>query len=468
MRNSFRLKWVAVFLVGIIISMFAMTFLSSVLLRPVFISNSKKTMEEYAVQIDTCLKGGAKDIEKLLEEINISYGITTHIADESGKIHYSYTKMRINKSLSQKYSKWIALYYEKDIDENYYFRQRTDESDMVKKIIYVGKASDGKFIIMNKAIKGIDQDVKLVSFFIMIMGVTVAVIGTAVWSIFTKSFTDSIMKMSRITRKMSELNFDEKINHKSNDEIGILANSIDVLSDELKESIKGLKDDVERQKRLVRDISHELKTPVTTVKGYIENIQFLTEGNEKLTTYCKIAAEECDEIDSLVEEMLEMSRLENEGYICDMEETDTSAIANAILNKLETEFREYSFDTYFAPATVKCNSVLISRAVLNFIKNAVKHGKPGSEIQLRGEIEDGLYFFKVTNEGTAIPEEEKEHIWDLFYKNDKSRKRNNSHGIGLSMVRQIVSLHSGKVGIECKDGKNTFYFSLSIIEPENI
>lgn len=463
MKKSFRLKVIAVFLAGIVLSVFAMTFLSSLLLRPIFIFNSKRTMEEYAVQIETCLKSGVDNIEKLLEEINISYGITTHIADENGKIHYSYTKNRINNLLSQKYRKWINLYYEKDIDDNYYFRERTDESDMVKKIIYVGKASDGKFIIMNKAIKGIDQDVKLVSIFIMIMGFTVAVIGTAVWSIFTKSFTDNIMKMSRITQKMSELNFDEKINHKSDDEIGVLAESIDVLSEELKGSIKGLKDDVERQKRLIRDISHELKTPVTTVKGYIENIQFLTDGNEKLTTYCKIAAEECDEIDSLVEEMLEMSRLENEGYICDMEETNTSVIADAILNKLETEFREYNFDTDFAPATIKCNSVLISRAVLNFIKNAAKHGKAGAEIQIRGEKKDGMYFFKVTNEGSEISDEEKKHIWDLFYKNDKSRKRNNSHGIGLSMVRQIVSLHSGKVGIESKEGKNTFYFSLPTV-----
>lgn len=462
MKKSFRLKVVAVFLAGIIISMFTLTFLSSILLRPLFISNSKKIMEECGVKIEECLKNNPEEIVTLLEEINISYGITTHIVGERGNVIHSYTKLKINRTLASKYEKWIKFYDEKQPDENYYFRQRTDDSDMVKKIVFVGKVSDDMYTIMNKSVKGIEQDIRIVSYFIMIMGFTVSVIGTAVWSVFTKSFTDNIKKMSIITHKMSELNFDEKINHNSDDEIGVLACSIDSLSEKLKASIEGLKEDIERQKRLVRDISHELKTPVTTVKGYIENIQALSSSDKTLEGYCEIASEECDAIDNLVEEMLEMSRLESQGYICDKEKVSLSSIKRNIEDKLSAEFRDVRFSLEFEDVEILCNSVLITRAIMNFVKNAVKYGDSKALIEISGKTEKGYCVFSVANEGKPISDEEKENIWDLFYKKDKARQRNKSHGIGLAIVRQIAVLHKGKVNLECIDGKNIFSFSVPI------
>ncbi len=463
MKMSFRLKVVAVFLVGILLSMFCMTFMSTVFLRPIFISNSKHTMIDYAEKLSNNLNSDKDVINGLLEEINTSYGITTHITDRDGNILFSYSKSQSNvtsNNIGERYRKYVSLYNKKDIDENYYFKERTDFNDNIRKIVYIGQAKDGNFIIMNKAIKGIEQDIKLVSIFIMIMGLTVAVVGTVVWSIFTKTFTDKIKKMSIVTKKMSQLDFDEKIDFSGNDEIAALSESINTMSDELKESIKSLQDDLERRKRLIRDISHELKTPVTTIKGYIENIQYITEEDKKLKRYCEIAVEECDSMDNLIQEMLEMSRLESDGYSCDMEITDTLDIVSLINSKLDTEFRSFKFYTEFDKAYISCNKVLISRAVVNFIKNATKYGKAASEIQVKGKLRQDGYYFSVTNKGPALTREEQENIWSLFYKADKSRHRDSSHGIGLSIVKQIAKIHGGEVGIESGDGKNTFYIRL--------
>ena len=298
------------------------------------------------------------------------------------------------------------------------------------------------------------------SVFILLIGCTVAAMGTIVWSVFTKSFTDNMKKMSRITREMSELNFGEKINHKSRDEIGILACSIDTLSDELKNSIEELKKDIEHRKRLVRDISHELKTPITTVRGYLENIQVMTGENERLQRYCRIAAEECDEINALVEEMLEMSRMESDEYICDKEITDTQTIAQTVKSKTDAEYPEQNISLDFGQARLMCNSVLITRAIMNYIKNAVKYGEKNKEITVSGAERDGSYVFSVANFGAEISEEEKASLWDLFYKNDKARKRDSSHGIGLSMVKRIAEIHGGEVSVTSKDGINTFYLSV--------
>ena len=462
MKKNLRFKVLGVFLTGIILSMFALTFLSNILLRPVFIQNSKNTMEKYAVEIKNCLDDSPEKIEALLEEINISYGITTHISDEKGIVIYSYTKLKINKSLSKKYQKWIEAYDQRIDKSGHYFRQRTDESDMIKKIIYVSDTANGNYIIMNKAIKGIEQDTKIVSIFILITGFTVAFLGTAVWGLFTKKFTDNIKKMSDITHKMSELDFGEKINLYGDDEIGVLARSIDMLSDELESSIEGLKEDVDRQKRLIRDISHELKTPVTTVKGYLENIEALADERQILKKYCKIAVDECDDIDNLIEEMLEMSRLESQGYVCDTEKISVALIEENINGKLAAEFSDYRFSIALEEAQVVCNLVLITRAVMNYVKNAVKYGDGKSVIEITGKNIENAYVFAVSNTGKAISDKEKENIWDLFYKNDKSRQRNESHGIGLSMVRQIAVLHNGSVNLESKEGKNIFSIEIPV------
>ncbi len=462
MKTSFRLKVVAVFLVGILLSVFCLTFMSGVLLRPIFISNSKHTMIEYAERIDQDMSKDKDIINSLLEEINTSYGITTHITDKDGNILFSYSKNNgTNNQIIEKYRAYVNLYNEKGTHENYYFNERTDSNDNIRKIIYVGQISNSNFVIMNKAIKGVEQDIKLVSIFIMIMGITVAVVGTVIWSIFTKSFTDKIKKMSIVTNKMSRLDFNEKIDYNGKDEIAALAESINTMSDELKESIKNLQNDLERRKELIRDISHELKTPVTTIKGYIENIQYITEEDKKLKRYCEIAVEECDSMDNLIQEMLEMSRLESDGYVCDMEITDTLDIVSLINNKLDTEFRSYKFDTEFDKTEILCNKVLISRAVINFIKNATKYGEKESEILVRGTLRDDGYYFSVTNKGHELTREEQENIWSLFYKADKSRHRDSSHGIGLAMVKQIAKIHGGEAGIKTGDGKNTFYIRLN-------
>ncbi len=462
MMKSFRMKLISSFLVVILLSMITLTLFSNVLLMPIFIQNSKNTMEEYYPAVETALTVSLKKTRTVLETLNVSYGITTHVVSKDADVICSYTKVKTNSENRRKFIRWIELYESRNTGEDYYFRNKRDDTDNVKKLLYIRKTPDGKYVIMNKAVKGIEQDIKIVSFFLLIMGMTTAVTGTVVWSIFTKRLTDNIKKMSSITQKMSELDFSEKINLTLDDEIGTLACSIDRLSDELEASIAGLKEDVERQKRLVRDISHELKTPVTTVKGYIENVQALSLGNRTLENYCNIASEECDVIDNLVEEMLEMSRLESQGYICDMEKVSASSIRKGTEDKLSAEFREESFKVDFEDAEITCNYVLVMRAIMNFVKNAVKYGDSGALIEISGKKVNGYYVFSVANKGKPISDEEKENIWDLFYKNDKSRQRNNSHGIGLSIVRQIAVLHKGSVNLESKDGKNIFSFTVPV------
>ena len=267
---------------------------------------------------------------------------------------------------------------------------------------------------------------------------------------------------------MAQLNFDEKINYNSPDEVGLLARSIDEMSDELKTSIEKLRKDVERRQRLIRDISHELKTPVTTVRGYTENIQIMVPDNPRVQRYCDIMLEECDVINDLVQEMLYMSKLEDETFECKKELFTADKLKDRILSKAENEFPGENVIIDMYPAEIYADISLMERAVYNYVTNAIKHKTEGTSVEIKGYIQEGKYVFAVTNEGAEISPEEKEVLWDVFYKRDQSRTRGEGgHGIGLAIVKRIADLHGGEVDLLSENGRNTFYIKIRNEDFEN-
>lgn len=460
MKYSFRTRIITMFLAAIIGCMAMMIISCNLFLRPLFINNSKNSMKKYGEQVSTAIGQGAspEEIKTMLSEINNAYVIKTAILSEEKVLLYNENGDG-TKVLSASMERTIEWLRKQEMEKEYdkpFFRVRYDENDQIRRLFYVMKTENGKYVIMNKAIKGIEQDMQLVAIFITIMGITVAVIGSVVCSFMTKPFTSQMVKISRITRNMSRLNFDEKINCQRSDEIGILADSIDEMSQQLKESIAGLRHDLESRKHLVRNISHELKTPITTIRGYAENAQIVAAENDKIQKYCSIMIEECDDIDSLIGEMLEMSRLENsQAYERDW--FDTKELFQRIAQKNKVQYPSASIQYQTENRFVFSNEQLLERAIQNYIQNAVKYGDAGKTITVEGSFSADTYRVSVTNEGSTIPEEELENLWDVFYKGDKSRKRNRSHGIGLSLVQQIAVCLDGGVDVQSGNGNTRFH-----------
>ena len=458
MKKSLRTKVIAVFLVSVVMYMLLLNLLCGVFLRYIFIYDTRKAMVSYSAQIEKDMENGSRNMEEILRGLNDSYAVTASAVDREANVFFSHRHL-IDDEVRQSYKKWMALYEIKKhakSDTEYYFQQEKDDEGSVDKLIFVTKTKQDVFLIMTKEIMGIDQDIRVVAMLFSAMSIIIAAIGTVVWSIATRPFTTQIEKMSRITNKMAKLNFEEKINYSSSDEVGILAKSIDSMSDELKESIENLKEDLEKRKCTLRDLAHEIKTPITTIRGYTESIEYFCADNEKVQKYCNIMLDECDEVTALINEMLMMSLLESDEYIQQSEEIVASRLLHELMIRVGNEFAEEEIKAEFESAELLCNADLIERALLNFISNAVKYGEKGREIILQGKNEKDRYVFSVTNYGSAISDDEQRKIWEAFYKNDKSRKRGGGHGLGLSIVSRIAKSHGGDVDLKSEEGKNTF------------
>lgn len=465
MKHSFRTKVVAVFLISVLLCMLFLDLLCGVFLRYIFIYDSKNAMVSYARQIETDMKNGSRNIDTILRDMNDSYAITASAVDEDANVFFSYRHF-IDEEIKADYLSWIKNYKNtefSDNEHNYYFEETMGTMGAVEKIIFVGKTGDGIYILMTKEIKGIDQDIRVTTLLLLVMSVIIVAIGTVVWGLCTRPFTSQVEKMSRITDKMARLNFEEKINYNSSDEIGVLAKSIDSMSDELKSSIKNLKEDIEKRKCTLRDLSHEIKTPITTIRGYTENIQYVCGDDARVQKYCNIMLDECDEIIALINEMLMMSQLESDEYIQQWEIVSAARLSHELRIRIENEFAENEIGVEMETAKFSCNAGLVQRALMNFVSNAVKYGNKGTPITVKGAVENDRYVFAVTNEGAEISEEDSKFLWEAFYKSDKSRKRGEGHGIGLSIVNRIAKTHGGGVDIKSENGRNTFIMWIPII-----
>lgn len=255
------------------------------------------------------------------------------------------------------------------------------------------------------------------------------------------------------------MNFDSK------DEIGKLGESINKISEKLCTSIDELKEDVERRKQLVRNMSHELKTPIGIIKGYAEGLKFgVADDKEKMHKYCSVLVEECDRMDKLILELLNHSMMEVGMVKLNITSFDIHEFIVKIAERFKPIFIEKNIkfdlkciDNYIISAD--CD--MLEKAVNNFITNAIDHVEGRNFIQLTVKEEDKGIKISVFNTGNHIQEKDLEKIWDVYYKVDKARSRKyGGHGLGLAIVKLIVQLHGGSTKVEnINDG---VIFSLEI------
>ncbi len=281
--------------------------------------------------------------------------------------------------------------------------------------------------------------------------------------IATRIIVHPILTINRVAQNMSSLNFSERLPIRSNDEIGMISNSINSMANELEialrtheEKNKALSHDLMQKEKLqlalkqfVADVSHELKTPLSIIHAYTERLEDKHLTDMKGKKYTQVILDENQKMTQLIYNLLELSKLESETYI---------------LNRTLYDFNEEIMDTLerFLPliqekqlhltteitdqGLIYADQELMHLVTNNLMSNAIKHAPALGSIHLSLKIQDHDLVFCIRNSTENMDQIKLDRLWDRFYKADHSRNRDKGgFGLGLSITKSVLDLH----GYDC-------------------
>ena len=224
------------------------------------------------------------------------------------------------------------------------------------------------------------------------------------------------------------------------------------------------------RQEFVANVSHELKTPMTTIGGYIDGILDGTIPAEKQQHYMRIVSDETKRLSRLVRSMLDIAQLQSEGGIPDEKKTrfDAGECAGQMLITYEQKIMAKNLNVEVEmpeyPVYTVANRDYISQVIYNLLDNAVKFCPDGGDLGLSLKEGDSKLFISVSNTGKTIPPEELSLLFERFHKIDKSRtQKQDGWGLGLYIVKTIVGLHGEDISVTSLDGKTEFTFTLPLV-----
>lgn len=225
-----------------------------------------------------------------------------------------------------------------------------------------------------------------------------------------------------------------------------------------------------RRQEFVANVSHELKTPMTTISGYIDGILDGTIPPDRRAHYLQIVSDETKRLSRLVRSMLDISQLQQEQGIPEEQKIhfDLEECAGQVLITFEKKINDkgINVDVDFPPHPVftVANQDSITQVIYNLIDNAVKFCPRGGTLGLKIREGNSKAYVSVSNDGDTIPPEELPLVFDRFHKLDKSRSRNrDGWGLGLYIVKTIVCSHGENISVSSKDGKTEFTFTMPLV-----
>lgn len=318
-------------------------------------------------------------------------------------------------------------------------------------------AKDDMLILVGVSIAHSNEIIKtLNSFYLFILVITIFLIIVLVW-ILSKTITTPLKELSDVAEDISRLQF-KKTKVKTNDEIGDLATSINIMSEKLQEAHQDLTDRNEHLKRFMGDVTHELKTPIALVKAYSMGIKDgLDDG-----TYIDTIIKQSDHISNLIEELLRFSKLERD--VLQKEECSIKSLVQSILDKhkIELESKEINLQVNYnvGDAIVYADVNKMRMVFQNLISNAIKYTS-NQNIKITLENRNESVYFQIQNGMNAEHMKDIDKIWEPFYVLESSRSKDRSGtGLGLAIVKSILERHGFDYGVSTIEGEIRFYINM--------
>ncbi len=456
-----------------------------------YLYSKRQTLKSvYETVNDYYNKQQGENLEKQLEQIAIQNNFDILIRNnENVNIYTSnkdfYSTFGQMNEMTSRFNTGAGEIIERS--ENFVITEIKDSRNGITYILLASILDNGYLLYIRIPITSIQESVKISNNFLYLMAGFTILIAAVIVSYVSRKFTDPILQLNDIAKKMANLDFSHKYQTTdTDDEINNLGKSINVMSDKLEKTIKQLRSsnielekDIEEKSKIdemrksfISDVSHELKTPIALIQGYSEGLlENVNSDEESRKFYSEVILDETNKMDKLVKQLLELMKLEYGKREFNDTKFNIVEVEKEVIRKsqviLEERAIKVEFDT-LEEINVVADDFYIEQVITNYITNAIKHakevdGKKVIEIKNEVDIKQNKVEVKVFNTGDNISEDQIGRIWNRFYKIDESRNRTDGgSGIGLAFVKAVMNHYKNSYGVINKEKGVEFYFDLNL------
>jgi signal transduction histidine kinase len=270
--------------------------------------------------------------------------------------------------------------------------------------------------------------------------------------ILSKALTKPLIEMKEATSRISHGDYSISIPKKGNDELGHLSDSINLLAKELNYLTQERND-------FLASISHELRTPLTYIKGYADIVHKRDLPREEQEKYLQIILEETTRLSDLIKELFELAKFDKNTFVIQKQQINLREYLNRIEQKLSPAFGEKHMTLDIScpdQVFIMADPTRMEQIILNLLDNAMKYSSEGSKTAVKVTKKSTNIHITVSDNGKGIPEEDLTHIFNRFYRVDKSRTRTlGGTGLGLAIVKELVHAHGGTITVKSEENVGT-------------
>ena len=342
-----------------------------------------------------------------------------------------------------------------------------------------GRLENGYYYLIRTPLESLRESAAISNKFYLFVGVATVIISGLFLMFLIRRLTRPISELTNLSQRMADLNFDARYESHAGNEIDVLGENFNRMSEQLEGTISKLKSanlelqkDIEnkirqeeRRKEFLDNVSHELKTPIALVQGYAEGLkENITEDPESMEFYCDVIIDEAGKMNKLVKNLLTLNQLESGKDPVSMEHFDLIPLIQGVLSSMEIMIQQNEAKILFDPpasAYVWADEFKTEEVLTNYISNALHHVEGKRQVEIRVRKEETRVRVSVFNTGKPIPEEDLPNLWNKFYKVDKARTREyGGSGIGLSIVKAVMESMNQEYGVKNYDNGVEFWFTL--------
>ena len=487
MKHSIRRQMMGLFIGLLICMLIALLAVNIWILEPYYIQDKEeKFVARYTSLKEAVLDGNLQDTDtfnnlyKQAEKNNMFF-LVVNLVEQRGYSNVPDTmelKQQLDEFLLNQSSGNDKILQSTD---DYEISQTNRHGGQTDDLRMRGALADGYYFVIRSPLASIQESVAISNQFLIYVGCIIILIGSILVLFFSRWLTDPILELAALSVKMADLDFDAKYKSGGENEIGILGENFNTMSEKLEKAISDLKSanyhlqkDIEKKEKLEKmrndflgNVSHELKTPIALIQGYAEGLkEGVNDDAESREFYCDVIMDEAAKMNQMVRNLLTLNQLEFGDEDVQFTRFNLTELVAGVLSSMDILAQQKEARVIFRqkdPVYVWADELKVEQVVRNYISNAFNHVSGDMVIEVKLLADDEKARVTVFNTGVPIPEEDISHIWEKFYKVDKAHTREyGGNGIGLSIVKAIMESFHQNYGVNNYDNGVEFWFELDV------